>query len=59
MVHLEAGQHPHIITRPCGTRAEAERWAQELSRRGFRPALIDGRRYEESDLTTSQVPLRA
>jgi hypothetical protein len=42
MFDLEAGTHPHIITRPCSDRADAERWAGELTRRGFVPITIDG-----------------
>ena len=42
MFDLQAGTRPHIITRPCADRADAERWARELSRRGFVPVTIDG-----------------
>ncbi len=42
MFDLEAGTHPHIITRPCSDRSEAERWAGELVRRGFVPVTISG-----------------
>jgi hypothetical protein len=42
MFNLEAGAHPHIITRPYMNRADAERWAKELTRRGFLPVTIDG-----------------
>ena len=46
MLALEAGTMPHVITRPCPNRADAERWARELSRRGFLPVTIDGVRFE-------------
>ena len=42
MFDLHAGTHPHIITRSCLDRADAERWAGELMRRGFVPVTIDG-----------------
>ena len=45
MLDLEAGRHPHVITRPCSDRAEAERWARELTLRGFIPVTINGVRY--------------
>lgn len=46
MLELEAGTAPHVITRPCPDRADAERWADELIRRGFVPVLIDGEAYQ-------------
>ncbi len=42
MLALEAGRHPHIITRPCKNREDAERWALALLARGFAPVTIDG-----------------
>ncbi len=42
MFNLHAGTRPHIITRPCADRADAERWARELSVRGFVPVTING-----------------
>jgi hypothetical protein len=42
MLALQAGIHPHIITRPCRDRDEAERWALALIQRGFAPVTIDG-----------------
>jgi hypothetical protein len=42
MLELEAGRHPHVITRPCRDRDDAERWARELTSRGFIPVMIDG-----------------
>ena len=42
MFDLEAGTHPHVITRPCLDRSDAERWAMELARRGFVPVTIGG-----------------
>ncbi len=41
MLDLEAGRHPHVVTRPCRDRAEAERWAHQLAARGFLPVTID------------------
>ena len=49
MLALEAATKPHIITRPCPTRADAEWWAKELIRRGFEPVTIDGMRFEPVD----------
>ena len=53
MLDLEAGRHPHIITRPCHDRAEAERWAEELIRRGFAPVTIDGVVYQSVQGTSA------
>ncbi len=52
MLELEAGRHPHIITRPCKDRAEAERWAEELIRRGFAPVTIDNVAYPPEQEST-------
>jgi hypothetical protein len=46
MIALEAGTMPHVITRPCVDRADAERWARELISRGFVPVTLDGVRFE-------------
>ena len=46
MLTLEAGQHPHIITRPCREWSEAERWARVLAARGFIPVKINGVKFE-------------
>ncbi len=46
MLALEAGTEPHIITRPCPDRADAERWARELIKQGYEPVTIDGVRFE-------------
>ena len=46
MLALEAGTYPHVITRPCQDRADAERWATELMARGFVPVTIDGVGFE-------------
>lgn len=45
MLDLKAGRQPHVITRPCRDRGEAERWARELISRGFIQVAIDGVRY--------------
>ena len=50
MLHLYAGHHPHVITRPCRDRVEAEHWAQTLIERGFGPVFIDGRCYESGGI---------
>ena len=42
MPHLQAGRDPHIITRQCRDRDDAERWAVQLIQRGFGPVIIDG-----------------
>jgi hypothetical protein len=42
MFHLQAGRDPHLITRQCRDRKEAERWAVELIQLGFAPVIIDG-----------------
>jgi hypothetical protein len=47
MLDLEAGRHPHVITRPCRDRAEAERWAQALASRGFVPVTINAAVYQQ------------
>jgi hypothetical protein len=46
MLALEAGQHPHVITRPCHDWRDVERWARVLSAQGFVPVRINGVRFE-------------
>lgn len=46
MIEVRAGRHPHIITRPCHDRAEAEQWARRLLARGVEPVLIDDQPFE-------------
>lgn len=49
MLALEAGQHPHIITRPCQDWNDVERWARVLTARGFAPITINGVTFEVRD----------
>ena len=49
MLHVQAGQHPHVITKQCRDRQEAEDWARELIERGFTPVIIDGVRFDRKD----------
>ena len=46
MIALEAGTMPHVITRPCVDRGDAERWALALIQRGFVPVTLDGVTFE-------------
>ena len=46
MLIVKAGVYPHIITRWCCHREEAEQWAGQCASSGLAPVTIDGKPFE-------------